>query len=539
MIASQTFDKDAITEVLSTECRPSDVYNRNMGEISGLEDKNGNLELVKDNVTVSNVPDKVCRTCLSLVEPESCLLIRSVDSDARIQNMLITCLPQLNLLLTNDPVVCQKCFTKLEDFYSFFINCNDTESKLVNYCTTNHITTPINLCDVLKKKLNEPVEMFNVKLENDDNPNDVAPAEIEDIDTYSNDGDADVKNEDEPFAPDESSNTDTENEKKPLKRRKRIVVRKRCRTKPKQNENLFSDDLAEAIVKCETCNKKFPSKWALDRHTPVHSEEKKFICETCNMSFRYKHSFQKHLLAHLNGAPVTKPFACECGKYFNRKAKLKKHQQIHIKKDRPFGCEHCGKRFIDQDSLSSHVIRVHATEKPFSCEICGNKYSSKSGLDVHFKTHFPSDKPRPEPDLMCDFCGKLFYRKYSLEKHRMSHTGDKPHECEQCGMKFKERYQLTIHNRRHTGEKPFDCEICGFKFPSKNRLGVHMRIHTGVRPFPCQMCDMAFTRKDHLIKHVRAIHTGERPFECDICLKTFNRRDYMIKHKKVHVKRGL
>lgn len=83
---------------------------------------------------------------------------------------------------------------------------------------------------------------------------------------------------------------------------------------------------------------------------------------------------------------------------------------------------------------------MHVNEKAFACHICINKYTSKAGLDVHIKSHLPSEKPRPEPDLMCDICGKLFYRKYSLEKHHMSHTGDKPHECEQCGTRFKERY---------------------------------------------------------------------------------------------------
>lgn len=84
-------------------------------------------------------------------------------------------------------------------------------------------------------------------------------------------------------------------------------------------------------------------------------------------------------------------------------------------------------------------------EKAFACHICVNKYTSKAGLDVHIKSHLPSDKPRPEPVLMCDICGKLFYRKYSLEKHHMSHTGDKPYECEQCGTRFKERYIIKLH----------------------------------------------------------------------------------------------
>ncbi|XP_050315348.1 zinc finger protein OZF-like [Anthonomus grandis grandis] len=480
-------------------------------EISSLKDKNDNLEL-EVSPAISLIK-QYCRTCL--IETDSFIDVNSSSYLLGLFNMVLS---NVNLGLTKNPVVCQKCFKKLEECGSFLTECNQVEMKLQNFCILNENLEAVSIDDYFRH-INEEL----VKLE-DQKSEDLQSFTYEEHEV----DDIDVKSEDE---------SDIELHKRQKTRRKRTkqLIEKQKRSRKKMNR---ANDLANTSVKCETCDQKFTSKWALDRHLPVHNKKNtQYFCSTCDLKFKYKYSYEKHLLAHNLGGPINKPFGCSCGKSFNRRAKLLKHQEIHVKKDRPFGCHSCGKRFLDEQGLNGHIERVHVSEKAFSCELCGNKYTSKAGLDVHVKTHFRDENPKPVPDLMCDICGKLFFRKYGLEKHHMSHTGDKPHKCDECGMSFKERYQLTIHMRRHTGEKPFGCDVCGFKFPSKNSLAVHTRIHTGIRPFPCQFCDMAFTRNDHLVKHIRAIHTGERPFECDICKKTFNRKDYLLKHKKVHVAR--
>ncbi|XP_019768167.2 zinc finger protein OZF [Dendroctonus ponderosae] len=513
--------------LIESKVSSDDLDQDNSKHFNSSKDKNDNFQL---KVLPRDFTEKICRTCFNEITADARIPLNMPDDPGYLENLIHLCLPKVDLLLTKDPMICRQCYRNLEEFYSFSINCMKTEVELQAYCSMNQSNNPIDISDFLRHAMKYGSDFIAVKEESQNLIADVLRDNSDNFDSDSNDFDVKTENE---------YNADIsviESKSKYGQVRSRGTKTRNLRGSTK-NRKFSSKDLLETQVKCETCGHKFTTKWALDRHVPVHNiQNSHYSCEFCNLKFKYKNSYEKHLNAHVTGAPMSKPFACECGKFFNRKSKLKKHQEIHSKKEKPFACTSCGKRFLDQKLLDGHVERVHINEKAFSCELCGNKYTNKPGLDVHIKSHFPNENPRPEPDLMCDICGKLFYRKYSLEKHHMSHTGDKPHECDQCDMKFKERYQLTIHMRKHTGEKPFNCEVCDFKFSCKNRLGVHMRKHTGVRPFPCQLCDMAFTRNDHLMKHVRAIHTGERPFECDICNKTFNRKDYLLKHKKVHNK---
>ena len=44
----------------------------------------------------------------------------------------------------------------------------------------------------------------------------------------------------------------------------------------------------------------------------------------------------------------------------------------------------------------------------------------------------------------CSFCDRGFKRKYDMEKHSRSHTGDKPYKCGVCGKQVKKLDPVTI-----------------------------------------------------------------------------------------------
>ena len=81
--------------------------------------------------------------------------------------------------------------------------------------------------------------------------------------------------------------------------------------------------------------------------------------------------------------------------------------------------------------------------------------------------------------------------------------------CEHCDYKCTTSSNLNRHMLTHTGEKPFACEISDYKCTTRDNLDVHVRTHTGEKQFACEHCDYKCSQKSNLDRHMRA-HTVRR-----------------------------
>ncbi|NXY05643.1 ZF64A protein, partial [Pteruthius melanotis] len=151
--------------------------------------------------------------------------------------------------------------------------------------------------------------------------------------------------------------------------------------------------------------------------------------------------------------------------------------------------------------------------KKLSCLYPGCQFKTSYGmkdLERHRRTH-TGDKPHK-----CEVCGKCFGRKDKLKMHVRSHTGVKPYKCKHCEYAAADSSSLNKHQRIHSNERPFKCQICPYASRNSSQLTVHLRSHTGDAPFQCQLCPAKFKINSDLKRHLR-VHSGEKPYKCEFC----------------------
>ncbi|XP_058634103.1 POZ (BTB) and AT hook-containing zinc finger 1 isoform X1 [Onychostoma macrolepis] len=205
-----------------------------------------------------------------------------------------------------------------------------------------------------------------------------------------------------------------------------------------------------------------------------------------------------------------------------------------------FSCGVCGKMFPDDVQLRNHETQ-HGT---FTGGVStGAELVAVDGPTMisHPQARFqenglPADnrkRERTRRHVACDLCGKVFRDVYHLNRHKLSHSGEKPYACPVCGLRFKRKDRMSYHVRSHDGSvgKPYVCQSCGKGFSRPDHLNGHIKqVHTTERPHKCQICNASFATRDRLRSHL-ACHEDKIP--CQVCGK-FLRAAYMTDHLKKH-----
>uniref|UniRef100_A0A8C5RUR3 C2H2-type domain-containing protein n=1 Tax=Laticauda laticaudata TaxID=8630 RepID=A0A8C5RUR3_LATLA len=190
-------------------------------------------------------------------------------------------------------------------------------------------------------------------------------------------------------------------------------------------------------------------------------------------------------------------------------------------------------------------------EAPYVCPDCGRSFLYEEQCTLHQQSHLqvspdhgdvPAQHSQPEVRAYtCPDCGRWFPHQASLSKHRLWHTGDRPHTCAECKKTFRLKINLHLHERTHAVAKKTGCYICsqcGRTFNHHSNFLRHQMIHTGERPYTCGECGKTFIRKEHLATHGR-LHTGERPYQCPLCPKSFTRKQHLVGHQRRRPDLGL
>ena len=158
-------------------------------------------------------------------------------------------------------------------------------------------------------------------------------------------------------------------------------------------------------------------------------------------------------------------------------------------------------RSLKPSRMNKKKLATHTVDQ---CSLCQKKFSSRSALQRHLLTH-TGEKP-----FKCETCQRDFSQRGHLRKHMLTHTGEKPHQCTICLKSFNRLGNLRRHSLIHSGEKIHECHYCHKKFVRHGDLRPHLLTHTGEKPFPCTHCSKSFNRRGNLLRHINACHNKDK-----------------------------
>ncbi|XP_055016992.1 POZ (BTB) and AT hook-containing zinc finger 1 isoform X1 [Boleophthalmus pectinirostris] len=237
------------------------------------------------------------------------------------------------------------------------------------------------------------------------------------------------------------------------------------------------------------------------------------------------------MLHHDNGSPTSK----------RNKSSPKKPgvDTVHLDQQKDIGlfpCRTCGKAFTEASRLKNHEAQHGASSGSVtSLAAPGGLSLVENGVQLHgaLAPDNSRKRERTRRHVGCDICGKVFRDVYHLNRHKLSHSGEKPYACHVCGLRFKRKDRMSYHVRSHDGSvgKPYVCQSCGKGFSRPDHLNGHIKqVHTTERPHKCQICNASFATRDRLRSHL-VCHEDKIP--CKVCGK-FLRAAYMTDHLKKH-----
>lgn len=185
-----------------------------------------------------------------------------------------------------------------------------------------------------------------------------------------------------------------------------------------------------------------------------------------------------------------------CSETLDTKVENRQHDMTH-RDFKPFQCPVCNKGF----RLSVHLKRHQVTHKN---QNKSPMLDPRHGVsESEFRSHFNPDTRTTSPDPSDVKALGLDIRvKPEIWNQLTSDEKVLPLQEEDSPTLF-DNPLLAVQSTNGVERKSHQCLTCLKCFPSPSKLNRHMLSHTGQRPFSCQMCDKSFRQQTHLRVHSR------------------------------------
>ncbi|XP_037075808.1 zinc finger protein 569-like [Pollicipes pollicipes] len=244
----------------------------------------------------------------------------------------------------------------------------------------------------------------------------------------------------------------------------------------------------------------FSNTYLTTAHLPHHAAllrppRAPLRCDTCRAEFADRAELALHALdaEHGNAAHRCPVCADEVEGDLNYIAHLRAHYMSRL-----FQCYFCMTLFATETGCIAHIKKHHAEDySVHKCSSCGYATALFHDFLLHIRSHSQLNRH------VCHVCGVMFVSKMSLKHHIPTHT-DSHFPCEQCNKIFshpqtRRRHVINAHNN----PEKCTCPECGRQFGSAYSMKRHYMIHTGERPYQCDKCGRGFVQKGDLQAHYK------------------------------------
>ena len=227
-----------------------------------------------------------------------------------------------------------------------------------------------------------------------------------------------------------------------------------------------------------------------------------------------------------------RPYSCQS---CNAKFTLRSNMERHIKQQHP----NCwsGKGRGSRKHLFPLTLQAHESTENYKVE--GEDTDTEKEDDGLLVIDDKPDKRKEEDPADLASVTKLLntattqsFPQFMSENNDQREGED---DLKENGDERKSAYSAAPHK--------IDCPFCFRKFPWTSSLNRHILTHTGQKPYKCQDCQLWFTTKSNRDRHQVRKHGGvldfahnsrnvsDRPFKCSKCpSSTFSSEENLIKH---------
>ena len=154
-----------------------------------------------------------------------------------------------------------------------------------------------------------------------------------------------------------------------------------------------------------------------------------------------------------------------------------------------FLCTKCGKFFSQPNPLKIHIkfacfdVLQKSLLSNFNPALEWNGWSNTFGMNGIWSSmnvmNSQESIRQQSPSTVVKETEKLSYHFDKIARKSYENvSGKRLHHCNYCGKVYTRKYGLKIHIRTHTGLKPLSCRFCARSFSDPSNLNKHVRLHT-------------------------------------------------------------